>query len=126
MKSWKPYAALVGLCFFWGTTYLGIKIGVPHFEPFLFSGVRYVISGAVVLLYFLFFARKERWPSGKELLRIVISGCFIFTGGNLFLVFAEKQVESGLAALVNTMFPVWIVIITRIWNPTEKTPPLAL
>ena len=126
MKSWKPYAALVGLCFFWGTTYLGIKIGVPHFPPFLFSGVRYVISGAVVLLYFLLFARKERWPSGKELLRIVISGTFIFTGGNLFLVFAEKQVESGLAALVNTMFPVWIVIITRIWNPTEKTPPLAL
>jgi drug/metabolite transporter (DMT)-like permease len=56
----------------------------------------------------------------------MISGLFIFAGGNLFLVLAEQQVESGLAALVNTMFPVWVVIITRIWNPSEKTPPLAL
>lgn len=126
MTSWKPYAALVGLCFFWGTTYLGIKIGVPHFPPFLFSGIRYVIAGAIVLMYFVLFGRQTQWPSQKELFRIMISGLFIFVGGNLFLVLAEQQVESGLAALVNTMFPVWIVIITRIWNPSEKTPPLAL
>jgi drug/metabolite transporter (DMT)-like permease len=126
MTSWKPYAALIGLCFFWGTTYLGIKIGVPHFPPFLFSGIRYLIAGAIVLMYFVLFERQTQWPSQKELFRIMISGLFIFVGGNLFLVLAEQQVESGLAALVNTMFPVWIVIITRIWNPSEKTPPLAL
>jgi drug/metabolite transporter (DMT)-like permease len=126
MTSWKPYAALVGLCFFWGTTYLGIKIGIEHFPPFLFSGVRYVISGAAVVLWFLLIHKDVRWPTKREYMRIIISGLFIFAGGNLFLVLAERQVASGLAALVNTMFPVWIVIITRIWNPGEKTPPLAL
>ena len=126
MNSWKPYAALLGLCFFWGTTYLGIKVGVHHFPPFIFSGLRNVIAGGIVLMYFLLFDRKAEWPDAKSLLRILVSGTFIFTGGNLFLVLAEQQVESGLAALVNTMFPVWIVIITRIWNPSEKTPPLAI
>lgn len=126
MSSWKPYAALAGICFFWGTTYLGIKIGVPHFPPFLFSGIRYVVSGTLVLWYFFLFGKNERWPDIRELFNILISGTFIFAGGNLFLVLAERQVESGLAALVNTMFPVWIVIITRIWNPTERTPALSL
>lgn len=125
MKGWGPYAALAGICFFWGTTYLGIRIGVEHFPPFLFSGIRYVISGLLVVGYFVI--RKENhWPDRRELLNLIVSGTFIFTGGNLFLVLAEREVPSGLAALVNTSFPIWILIITRIWNPSERTPLLVL
>jgi drug/metabolite transporter (DMT)-like permease len=124
-NNWKPYGALVALCFLWGTTYLGIRIGVQHFPPFLFSGLRFVISGLLILGWFA--AKKETvWPTKKELLSIFISGAFIFIGGNLFLVLGEMTVPSGLAALVNTAFPLWIVIITRIWNPVEKTPLLAI
>ena len=125
IQNWKPYGALVALCFLWGTTYLGIRIGVQHFPPFLFSGLRFVISGLLILAWFTL--KKETiWPDKKELLHIFISGAFIFIGGNLFLVLAEQTVPSGLAALVNTAFPLWIVIITRLWNPVEKTPLLAI
>lgn len=123
MKSnWKPYAALVALCFLWGTTYLGIKIGVEDgFPPFLFSGLRFVISGLLIIAGGKL-AGWDIFPAKAEFKRILVSGLFIFTGGNLFLVLAEQSVSSGLAALVNAAFPLWIVIITRIWNPTEKTP----
>lgn len=125
MQNQKPYFALVALCFLWGTTYLAIKIGVHHFPPFLFSGIRFVIAGGLIVLAYAF-QKNIIWPTFKELKRLLISGSFIFIGGNLFLVIAEQTVPSGLAALVNTAFPLWIVIITRIWNPTEKTPFIAL
>jgi drug/metabolite transporter (DMT)-like permease len=125
VQSWKPYAALVALCFLWGTTYLAIKIGIHHFPVFLFSGLRNMIAGALVMLWFIVRGTAV-WPSGLELRRIIISGSFIFIGGNLFLCLAEQQVPSGLAAMVNTAFPLWIVIMTRILNPSEKTPVMAL
>ena len=125
MQSWKPYIALVALCFLWGTTYLGIKIGINHFPVFLFSGFRNTIAGAVVVLWFVLRGNVV-WPNKQELKRILISGSFIFIGGNLFLCLAEQHVPSGLAAMVNTAFPLWIVIMTKIINPSEKTPVLAI
>lgn len=121
MKNSRPYLALVALCFLWGTTYLAIKIGVEaSFPPFLYSGLRFIISGLLILAGAKLMAINIL-PDKRAFLRILVAGLFIFTGGNLFLVLAERSVSSGLAALVNAAFPLWIVIITRIWNPSEKT-----
>ena len=121
MSKTGPYLALVALCFLWGTTYLGIKIGVEAgFPPFLFSGLRFIFAGALILIV----ARLmniDILPKKREFIRILVAGLFILTGGNLFLVLAERSVTSGLAALVNAAFPLWIVIVTRIWSPQEKT-----
>ncbi|MFM7016706.1 MAG: EamA family transporter [Bacteroidota bacterium] len=125
MQNRHPYLALVALCFLWGTTYLAIRIGVKSFPPFLFSGIRYLISGLAILLWFNF-KKNVEWPSLQELKRIVITGLFIFVGGNLFLVLAEQSVTSGMAALVNSSFPIWIVLITRIWNPEERISNLSI
>lgn len=121
MNKSGPYFALIALCFLWGTTYLGIKVGVEvGFPPFLFSGLRFIIAGLLILVGAKLMG-IEILPKKREFLRILVAGLFIFTGGNLFLVLAERSVTSGLAALVNAAFPLWIVIITRIWNPQEKT-----
>jgi drug/metabolite transporter (DMT)-like permease len=119
LQNRNPYLALLALCFLWGTTYLAIRIGVKSFPPFLFSGIRYMISGLAILLWF-YFKKEVVWPTLKELKRIIVTGLFIFVGGNLFLVLAEQSVTSGMAALVNSSFPIWIVLITRIWNPEER------
>jgi drug/metabolite transporter (DMT)-like permease len=125
MQNWKPFGALGALCFLWGTTYLAIRIGVAHFPPFLFSGIRFIIAGGLIVLWFAL-KKNTVWPTLHSLSNILLSGAFIFIGGNLLLCLAEQRVPSGLAALVNTAFPLWIVIVTRLWNKTEKTPALAL
>ena len=125
MQNRNPYLALLALCFLWGTTYLAIRIGVKSFPPFLFSGIRYIISGFAILLWF-YFKKNVVWPNLEELKRIVVTGLFIFVGGNLFLVLAEQSVTSGMAALVNSSFPIWIVLITRIWNPEERISNLSI
>ncbi len=125
MQNRNPYLALLALCFLWGTTYLAIRIGVKSFPPFLFSGIRYIISGFAILLWF-YFKKDVVWPNLEELKRIIVTGLFIFVGGNLFLVLAEQSVTSGMAALVNSSFPIWIVLITRIWNPEERISSLSI
>lgn len=126
MSHWKPYAALGALCFIWGTTYLAIRIGMDeHFPPFLYSGIRFMIAGGSILIWFLARGKKIQ-VSKQDLKRLLVSGMFIFPGGNLFLVLAEQTIDSGIAALFNAAFPLWILLITRIWNPSEKTPALAL
>jgi len=125
LQNRNPYLALLALCFLWGTTYLAIRIGVKSFPPFLFSGIRYIISGFAILLWF-YFKKDVVWPNLQELKRIIVTGLFIFVGGNLFLVLAEQSVTSGMAALVNSSFPIWIVLITRIWNPEERISSLSI
>jgi drug/metabolite transporter (DMT)-like permease len=125
LQNRNPYLALLALCFLWGTTYLAIRIGVKSFPPFLFSGIRYMISGLAILLWF-YFKKEVVWPTLKELKRIIVTGLFIFVGGNLFLVLAEQSVTSGMAALVNSSFPIWIVLITRVWNPEERISTISL
>jgi drug/metabolite transporter (DMT)-like permease len=125
LQNRNPYLALLALCFLWGTTYLAIRIGVKSFPPFLFSGIRYMISGLAILLWF-YFKKEVVWPNLQELKRIVVTGLFIFVGGNLFLVLAEQSVTSGMAALVNSSFPIWIVLITRVWNPEERISNLSI
>ena len=59
MSHWKPYAALGALCFIWGTTYLAIRIGMQeHFPPFLYSGIRFMIAGGSILIWFLARGKK--------------------------------------------------------------------
>jgi drug/metabolite transporter (DMT)-like permease len=114
----KPYIALVAICFIWGTTYLAIRIGIREFPPFLFSGLRFVIAGAVICIYY--FAKGTKIPPAKDLKNLLISGIAISIGGNLLLCIAEKNVPSGIAAIVNSGFPFWIVIFSRMLMPEEK------
>lgn len=119
-SNWKPFAALGVLCLVWGTTYLAIRVGVAVFPVYLFSGIRFLLSGMIIFAWAACVPQRL-WPQRHEWFRLCISGLLIFTGGNLLLCIAEREMPSGLAALVNGSFPLWIVLITRIWNPSEKT-----
>ena len=116
--SLKPYLAIAAICIIWGTTYLAIRIGVKDFPPFLFSGLRFTLAGGLICAYFLM--KGTAWPSAIDFRNLMISGLCICLGGNLLLVVAEKNIPSGLAALINCGFPFWIVIISKLIHKAEK------
>ena len=64
---------LVPLCIFivyivWGTTYLGNAWGVKVIPPFMFSGIRFLVAGSVLLLISSFFSPIEiTWKQFKNL-----------------------------------------------------------
>jgi drug/metabolite transporter (DMT)-like permease len=105
----KSYAALASVCFFWGTTYLGIRIALESFPPLLLVCVRYVLSGSLMML--AVGITGVRLPRGRELLRTALNGVIILGIGNGCLAFAEQWIPSGLAALFITTSPFWMVAL---------------
>ncbi|HEY1220379.1 MAG: EamA family transporter [Bryobacteraceae bacterium] len=103
----KPYAALAAVCFFWGTTYLGIRMSLETFPPLTLVAVRYLISGTLTLAFA--WHRGMYMPRGKELAVACIAGLGTLTIGNGALVISETLIPSGMAGLIVAMSPFWMV-----------------
>lgn len=103
----KAYLALAAVCFFWGTTYLGIRMALESLPPLMLVSLRYLISGST-LLSVAFFS-KAHLPTGKELWYTALIGVILIGIGNGCLAFAELWIPSGLAALFITTTPFWMI-----------------
>ena len=102
-----PYLALASVCFFWGTTYLGIRIALEGFPPLLLVGARFLIAGAIMLA--IAFSIKAKFPQGRQLWLTCLYGVMMLGVANGALTFAEQWIPSSLAALMVTTGPFWLV-----------------
>ncbi len=114
----KAYLALAAVCFFWGTTYLAIRMALEVVPPAVLISMRFMISGAVLLV--IAFLAKANLPSGKDLLLTALFGVIIIGIGTGCLVFAELWVPSGLAALFITTSPFWMIGLEAIIPGGER------
>jgi drug/metabolite transporter (DMT)-like permease len=103
----KAYVALAAVCFFWGTTYLGIRMALESVPPAMLVSLRYMASGGALLI--AAFLTKARMPTGKELWFTALFGVLMIGIGNGCLAFAELLIPSGLAALFITTSPFWMI-----------------
>lgn len=109
----KAYIALAIVCVFWGTTYLALRIGVLNFPPFLFSGIRQFGAGVLLFIGMYFFKKLEKL-SWRDITRQALPGFLLITLGNGIIGWAEMYIPSGLAALIVSVMPVYIVIINLV------------
>jgi drug/metabolite transporter (DMT)-like permease len=114
----KAYIALACVCFFWGTTYLALRIGIDYIPPFLLSGIRQAIAGLLIILYFIF--KGNKLPSLNDFLIQILCGIMMIALGNGLVAWAELYVSSGLAALLCSLVPIWIIIINYVSHANEK------
>jgi drug/metabolite transporter (DMT)-like permease len=114
----QAYLALAAVCFFWGTTYLGIRIALESMAPAVLMGLRYSISGIVLLLVAYF--SKAHLPRGRELWYTALYGVIIIGTGTGCLVFAEQWVPSGLASVFITLSPFWMIGIDAVIPGGER------
>jgi drug/metabolite transporter (DMT)-like permease len=96
--------------FFWGSTYLGIRIAVEHIPPGYMCAIRFSIAGILMLAFCRLRRRKIGYPP-IQLLHMAIIGSLLLVGGNLTLSYAERIVPSGLAALVIASTPLWFLVL---------------
>ncbi|MBZ0263868.1 EamA family transporter [bacterium] len=107
----------------WGSTYLAIRIAVmpgDGFKPFMLGGTRTLMAAAILLLWVWL---SKRWikPTRKELLVLTISGLLTWVGGNGLVNWGEQNADSGFAALLVGMLPIWTAIIESIWDRRPPT-----
>lgn len=82
-------------------------MSLESFPPLMLVCARYVISGALMLAVVA--VRGGRMPHGRDLRAACLSGLLVLGIGNGCLVFAELWVPSGLACLILTISPFWMV-----------------
>jgi drug/metabolite transporter (DMT)-like permease len=82
-------------------------MSLESFPPLLLVCARYVISGSLMLA--VIGLRGGELPRGRELRAACLSGALVLGIGNGALVFAELWVPSGLACLIITCSPFWMV-----------------
>ena len=114
---WLIWLALWTVYLVWGSTYLAIRIMVRTLPPLLSGGLRFVIAGAILLGILLV---KQGLPAAsigrRELISCSIVGTALLLGGNGLVSVAEKDVPSGLAALVIASVPLWVVVLRSIFD----------
>jgi drug/metabolite transporter (DMT)-like permease len=100
------YIALAAVCFFWGTTYLAIRIAIETLPPAFVICTRFTLSGSILLAVARM--RGAHIPRGRELWIACGCGVMILGVGNAAAVYAEQIIPSGLAGLFTTLSPFWM------------------
>ena len=118
-KTIMTVVALLSVYIVWGSTYLGIKIAIETFPPFLMAGIRFLIAGA--LLYGFVVVKEKKHPKLIEWRDTTIIGTLLLLGGNGLVVIAEKTIPSSIAAIVIATVPLWMIVIA--WLLKSQTRP---
>lgn len=105
----KVIAAFAAIYTIWGSTYLAIKISIETIPPFLMASLRFLIAGGV--LYAIARLRGAEKPAPAHWKSAAILGSLMFLVGNGALTWAELKVPSGLAALLLSIIPLWMVLL---------------
>ncbi|NLE02528.1 MAG: EamA family transporter [Fibrobacter sp.] len=100
----------------WGSTYLFIRIAVHTIPPFYVIGLRFFGGGVFFLLLAWILGRFKRFPTFKEISASVFLGIFLLLGGNGLVTFAEKKVDSYIAALIIATTPVVVAFFDWVLN----------
>ncbi len=107
MKT-KLWTALLALYIVWGSTYLAIRFAVETIPPFMHASIRFLISG--IILYLWRRAAGDSIPTASNWKSTAVVGTLLLLGGNGLVSLAEKNIPSGIAALVISTSPFWLVL----------------
>lgn len=105
-------AALSTVYLVWGSTYLAIRVTDRTMPPLLMSSVRFLIAGTAL---YAFASRGRRRPTAKQWGAAAIVGAALLLAGNGGVAWAETRLQSGLAALIVALVPLWMALMDRLF-----------
>ena len=106
---------LMALAFIWGSSFILMKIGLKSFSPEQAGALRILLASLVLLPISL---KQLKNLQQKDLKSLLIAG-FI---GSFFPAFlfmkAETQIDSSLAGMLNSLTPVFTLIVGMLFHKT--------
>ena len=121
-KKTLVIVAFVALYLIWGSTYLGIRFSIETIPPFLMAGARFVLAG--LIMYAIAWSQgigKSTWANWRT--SLIIGACLLL-GGNGGVTISEQFIDSGLAALVVAIVPIYIVLLGWITGMARRPTPV--
>ena len=115
-KPWFQFLALLILAFIWGSSFILMKTGLKSFSSEQVAGIRILLASLVLLPFSiknLKFLKKE---DVKSLLIVGFLGSFIPA---FLFTKAQTQIDSSLAGMLNSLSPVFTLIIGMLLYKTN-------
>jgi drug/metabolite transporter (DMT)-like permease len=112
-------AALATVYLVWGSTYLAIRVTDRTMPPFLMSSVRFFVAGTVL---YVFAARGRARPTLREWRAAAIVGAALLLVGNGGVAWAETRLDSGFAALIVAVIPLYVALMDRTFFGRRLSP----
>jgi len=107
------------LCCIWGSTWLFIKLGLEDLPPLTFAGIRFVIAASIIFTMIL--VRRIPLPNkSRDWIFLAITGILSFSLNYGLVFWGEQYISSGLAALLQSMLPLFGLIIAHFYLPGER------
>jgi drug/metabolite transporter (DMT)-like permease len=96
-----------------------LKLGLWSLPPFLAAAVRFL--AAFFFLSFYAIIQKLKFPYGLKLhLFFVGFGLVNFTGGYAFVYWGQQYIASGLASVLFSVMPFFVLFLSIWWLPEES------
>src|SRR2546421_4550620 len=116
-------AALATVYLVWGSTYLAIRVTDRTMPPLLMSSVRFLTAGAAL---YAFASRGRARPTLQQWGAAAIVGAALLLVGNGGGAWAETRLESGLAALLVAIIPLWGALMDRAFFGRRPSAPAGM
>jgi drug/metabolite transporter (DMT)-like permease len=113
--------AFAAIYLIWGSTYLAIARVVSDVPPVFMVTVRGLLAGGA--LYLAARLRGASAVTAREMIAMVPTAALLFGGGYVLVGWAEQNVASGPAALLNSTTPAWVVLFE--WLRRQRARPSA-
>jgi len=107
-ESLKKWIYLLLLSLIWGSSYILIKKGLIGFNPIQLGSIRIVITTMILLI----FGWKElKFISFDSWKWIIFTGYFGSFFPSYLFAFAETEIDSAVAAVLNGMTPLFTLLL---------------
>jgi drug/metabolite transporter (DMT)-like permease len=118
-SSRVDWLIFIALGFFWGSSYLFIKIGVDHgLQPFTLIMFRLLIGFA--LLATVVAVAGEPLPRDPRTYgHLAVMGTINIAVPFALITFAEQTVDSSLASVINSAVPLFVIVIAALFLKGE-------
>lgn len=106
------YSALVVLSIIWGLAFVAIKQAIFELSPVNLALLRWFIAGACFLVLIPVIGRPKTKLERRDVPRLLVIAFANVVGYHLSLYYAETTVSAGLAGLLISFGPVFVVILS--------------
>jgi drug/metabolite transporter (DMT)-like permease len=108
-QNLKTLLAFGAIYIIWGSTYLAIRYAVETIPPLMMIGIRSLTAG--IILYFISRSRDKEKIQKENIIPLFTIGAMFFLIGHGLLAWSQQYVPSGVAAVLVTGEPLFIIII---------------
>lgn len=126
MNQLKRWIVIITLSVTVGSSFIAIKIVLDSIPPLFAFSIRFMITGGILIFVSYIFDKKNQEIKEIKLWRnALVIGAILIVGGHGLIAWGTQYLSAGIASLLNSMIPLWVVLFmflifrSKITNPAK-------